>query len=212
MARAGSVPTHVSACDGKIVRGYSKNRIPDRRTGAMVSGSIRPADQFINFKYPFTFLYEFNGTPYSKLLARSPDAKVTETAGRTTVSFSHPSFKDRRFVLVFDREGSLLQRDVYGKYSREAAPRLREQHKFSGYRTYRNSAGESVWFPSEAVYDFILGTADDGQLIVYSHAHIDVNSFQFNHQIPDDLFVIQFPEGCLVMDGINNLRWLQQKR
>jgi len=51
--------------------------------------------------------------------------------------------------------------------------------------------------------------ADDGQLIIYEHAHIDVNSFRFNHDIPDGLFKLNFPDGCAVFDAINRNQFRQ---
>jgi hypothetical protein len=206
MSRPGSTPTRVEATDGQLTRGYNKLRIPDPETGAKISGSIHPATWFTRFDLPFAFLYEYGHTRYSDLVARSPDAKVAEEKGRTTVSFSHPTLKDQRFVLIFDRDGSLLQRDDYARYDRDPTPRLGTREKFSGYRTYRSSAGESIWFPSAVDYEFSLGTSYDGKLIIYEHVHIDVNSFQFNHEIPDEIFHIHFPDGCPVYDAINRVR------
>jgi hypothetical protein len=202
MAKPGTIPTRSDAYDGTVARSYNQSRIHSA-SSARLEGSIRRSDRWLaeNQAYPFAFVFEFMHVPYSELIRLSTDVKITETAGRTTVALTHPTFKQRRFVLVFDRDGSLRQRDVITKRARDLAPGI-ERHSFSAYRQYRNAFGETVSFPSQADYDYTLGMADDGQLIVYQHVHIDVNSFQFNQQITDETFVIQFPEGCNVVDRV----------
>jgi hypothetical protein len=203
LARPGAKPTRVSACDGKFIRSYNIHEKPNPVNGAMIEGTIKPGNSGLDFNhdYPFSLLYEYGNEPYSKLLAHAREAQVSEAAGRTTVTFTHPRFKDKRFKLVFGPDGSLLERDHITQMRRvDPAPRIYSRSLFFGYRTYRAASGESIRFPSEVDDDYVLGTTDDGQLIVYRHTHIQVNSLQFNHQIPDDVFVIEFPDECIVSD------------
>jgi hypothetical protein len=210
LARPGAAPIEVVGTDGMVARSYRKMRVQDPATGAQIKGSIAPALSFAHLMYPSTLIFDFNRTPYSELLAHSPDVKIEEAAGLTTVHFSHPKSKDDRFKLVLNRDGSVLEREIIKKLRpKDPEPRICERHAFSAYRTYRNSRGESVWFPSEADYDFALGTDSDRRLIVYRHVHVTVNSFQFNHQIPDEVFRIHFPEGCSIWDAATGQGWVQ---
>jgi hypothetical protein len=211
LAKPGATPTSVEAFDGSIARSYGAARDPAAEH-AKFFGTIGPADHYLNMNrpYPLAFLDQYVYVPYSQLLARSRDAQVTKTAGRTTVEFAHPKFKEDRLKLTFGPDGSLLERDIIAMLPpRDRAPRVWERHYFSGYRTYRAASGESIRFPSQADYDYSMGTTDDGKLIVYRHVHIQVNSFQFNHQIPDEVFAIHFPEGCRIFDAATQV-WLQE--
>jgi hypothetical protein len=210
LARPGAAPFEVAASDGTVARSYRKMRVPHPTTGALLSGSIAPANSFASIAYPSTVIFDLNRTRYSEWLAHSPDVQITEAAGQMTVRFTHPKRKDDHFKFVLSRDGSVLQREISEKLRpKDREPRICERHSFSGYRTYRNSKGESVWFPSEADYDFALGTDADGRLVVYRHVHVTVNSFQFNHQIPDEVFRIHFPEGCRIWDAAQGQGWVE---
>jgi hypothetical protein len=209
MSQPGALPTRSAARDGPFARSYFVRDKPNPLNNGLIEGTIQPAQRFINDDLPFAFLYEYLQTPYSEILARSNDAKVTPADGKTMVSFSHPQVIGDRFVLTFDRDGTLVQRDLCTRHPQENASRINQRERFSGYRTYRSSRGESVRFPSEVDYDFVFAVADDGQLIVYLHVHIDVSSFRFNHDIPDGLFKLKFPDGCAVFDAINRNQFRQ---
>jgi hypothetical protein len=209
LSKPGALPTRSAGSDGQVARSYFVRDKPNPLNKALIEGTIQPAKRFINDDLPFAFLYEYFQVPYSEMLARSNEAKVTEADGKTTLSFSHPQVTSDRFVLTFDRDGSLIQRDYYTKHLRENTSRINHRARFSGYRTYHSSQGESVRFPSEVDYDLVFAVADDGQLIVNEHIHIDVNSFRFNHEIPDDVFELQFPPRCAVFDVIHQTRFTQ---
>jgi outer membrane lipoprotein-sorting protein len=210
LAQPAAAPIEVVATDGAVVRSYRKMRVPDPTTGALIKGSIAPALSFAGLMYPSTLILDLNRTPYSQLLAHSPEVKIEEAAGLTTAHFRHPKRKDERFKLVLNRDGSVHEREILKKLRpKDREPRICERHSFSAYRSYRNAKGESVWFPSEADYDFALGTDDAGRLIIYRHVHITVKSFQFNHPIPDDVFRIHFPKDCEIWDAATGQGWVQ---
>jgi hypothetical protein len=201
LTRPGAKPTRVRACDGKLVRGYDVDTKPNDVDGAVIHGTIKPGEEGLGFNeaYPFAFLFEFQHHPYSELLSRARDVQVSEAAGRTIVTFGPKQMK-YRFKLVFGPDGLLLERDHITQLSQDLTPRIYGHDVFSEYRTYRAASGEEIRFPSEIDSDYVLGTTDDGKLIVYRHDHIQVNSFQFNHDVPDNVFVIEFPAGCVVRD------------
>jgi hypothetical protein len=191
----GAKPIESEAFDGQLTRAYNTLTRPNAAEGVEIQGSIRSGKGALlgSDRYPFGFLYEYGESRYSELLAKARDAQVLEVDGKTKVTFG-------AFELVFAPDGTLLKRYKIAKGPGDPAPRIYERHSFSGYRTYRAASGESILFPSEVDCDGVLGMTGDGQLIVYSREHIQVNSLQFNHKIPDDVFVIQFPEGCEVRD------------
>ncbi len=105
-----------------------------------------------------------------------------------------------KFDLVFGEDNRLIRRDMIDKMPGELTPRIYERESFSGYRRYPLEKGEAVWFPTQADIDSVLGTADDGTLIVHAHVRITVDSLKFNQQLADKLFNIEFPPDCRVRD------------
>jgi hypothetical protein len=202
MNQPGAKPTESDAFDGKLTRAFNTESGP-KRTKGPVYCSIRSGkgNLLMIDRYPFSFLYEYGDRRYSELLTHALDAQVLEVDGQTKVTFSHVA-GGPVFELVFGKDGSLLRRYKIAKapFDHDREPRVHERHSFSGYRIYRAASGESIWFPSKVDFEGVLATTGDGRLIVTSRVHVEVNSLQFNHQIPDDVFVIQFPEGCVVHD------------
>jgi hypothetical protein len=201
MNASGAKPLESEAFDGKLTRTFNTETGPYGTKGPVYC-SIRSGKEALLTidRYPFAFLYEYGDRRYSELLAQARDAQIMEVDGQTKVTFTRAHGRGSELELVFAADGSLLNRYKIAKGPRDAAPRIYERHSFSGYRTYQAASGESIWFPSEIDFEGVLGTTGDGRLIVYSHEHVQVNSLQFNHQIPDEVFVIQFPEGCEVHD------------
>jgi hypothetical protein len=105
-----------------------------------------------------------------------------------------------KFDLVFGKDNRLIRRDLIGKLPPEPTPRIYKRQSFSGYRRYPLEKGEAVWFPTQADFDAVTGTANDGTLIVHCHIRMTVDSLRFNHPLADKLFIIEFPAGCRVHD------------
>ncbi len=212
LSRPGAKVSRSEAFDGTLVRRYDVRDKPNPGNGAMVEGVIRPSERLGAGSLPFEFLYESWNQPYSELVSQARDAQVAEADGRTTVMFSHPKQKAKRFKLVFGSDGSLVERDEINKFPPDVAPRIYQRVSFSDYRTYRAAGEEAIRFPSEIDCDYVLGTTDDGKLIVYEHQHIQVNSLQLNHTIPDETFVIEFPDDCVVSDQTQLFRRLKTRK
>jgi hypothetical protein len=198
----GAKPVESEAFDGEFTRAFNTESGPNRSKGPVYcsirsgKGALLTID-----RYPFGFLYEYGDRRYSELLARARNARILEVDGQSKVVFSHFAGSPG-FELVFGKDGSLLRRYKLSKapWLHEPEPIIHERHSFLGYNTYRAASGESIRFPSEVDFEGVLNTTGDGQLIVTLHEHVQVNFLQFNHQIPDDVFVIQFPAGCVVHD------------
>jgi hypothetical protein len=197
LSAPGAVPRSVEAFDGEVMRSY-------QRINNKLYGAIFPSTRWFNVdrQYPFSFLYEFQNVPYSDLLVRSQDAELTREKGQTRVRFTHPdpALPNMKFDLVFGEDNRLIRRDTIDKMQGDPAPRIYFRYTFSGYRRYPLEKGEAVWFPTQADIDYVLGTADDGTLLVSSHVRMTVDSLKFNHQLADKLFNIEFPPGCRVHD------------
>jgi hypothetical protein len=202
MNAPGAKPVESEAFDGQLTRAFNTESGPNRTKGPVYCSIRSGKGNLLTIdRYPFAFLYEYGERRYSELLTRARDARILEVNGQTKVTFTHfaggPGFE-----LVFGKDGSLIRRDKISKapWLHEQKPSIHERDSFSGYRTYRAASGESIRFPSEVNFEGVLGTTGDGQLIVTLREHVEVNSLQLNHQISDDVFVIQFPEGCVVRD------------
>jgi hypothetical protein len=195
LSAPGALPRRAEAFDGEVIRSY-------QRINNKFYGSILPSTRWfsVNRPYPFSFLYEFQNRPYSDLLVRAQDAKLTRERGQTRVRFTDPDISDNEFDLVFGEDNRLIRRDMISKMPGEPAPRIYERQSFSGYRRYPLEKGEAVWFPTRADIDYVLGTADDGTLLVYNHVRMTVDSLRFNHLLADKLFNIEFPPDCRVRD------------
>jgi hypothetical protein len=196
LSAPGALPRRVEAFDGEVIRSY-------QRINNKLYGDILPSHRWFNEDrgYPFSFLYEFQNVPYSDLLVRSQDAELIRERGQTRVRFTHPDLPNTKFDLVFGEDNRLIRRDVIDKLGGDPAPRIYFRQSFSGYRRYPLEKGEAVWFPTQADFDSVLGTADDGTLLVYHHVRMTVDSLRFNHQLADKLFNIEFPPDCRVHDA-----------
>jgi hypothetical protein len=192
----GALPRCVEAFDGEVVHSY-------QRINNKLYGSILPSTRWfsVNRPYPSSFLYEFQNRPYSDLVVRAQDAELTREKGQTRVRFTHPEFPNMKFDLVFGEDNRLIRRDMINKLRREPTPRIYERQSFAGYRRYSLEKGAAVWFPTQADFDYLLGTADDGTLLVYNHIRMTVDSLKFNHQLADNIFKIEFPPDCHVHDA-----------
>ena len=195
MSAPGAIPKRAEAFDGEVIRSY-------QRINNKLYGAIYPSHRWFSLdrEYPFSFLYEFQNTPYSDLLVRSQDAELTREKGQTRVRFTHPDFANMKFDLVFGEDNRLMRRDLISKLEGDLAPRIYRRQSFSGYRRYPLEKGEAVWFPTQADFDSVLGTADDGTLIVHAHIRVTVASLKFNQRLADKLFNIEFPPDCRVRD------------
>ncbi|KPL25096.1 MAG: hypothetical protein AMJ75_01960 [Phycisphaerae bacterium SM1_79] len=166
-----------------------------------------------NLPDPYSFLYEFQATPYSKIVAEGSnfDMSVVVRDGRELiqVSVDHPSLDSKSFVLLFDDKHRLIERQYISQISPDPAPRLCERHVFSNYKKYKDESGELIWFPQNAVYHHYMGNLSDGTPVEYTANTMTIREIRFNVDIPDEEFLIEFPPGTEIWDGVAGLGWVQ---
>jgi hypothetical protein len=198
--------------DGETVRNLARGE-----KGLL--GSIEAATRWysVNQTHPISFLYEYQNTPYSDLIARSPrcEISVVQRGGKpyTRVYFHHPTFyslDSSSFVLLFDENDLLVERECIAKLSIDRQPRVYETHTFSDYQKYSDPSGEQISFPSHAVYRFYAGDMPDGTHVEYTSDDIRIMDIKFNVPIPDDKFVLEFPKDARVYDELNGVGWLDE--
>lgn len=209
-AQPASEPAETTVFDGQIVRKLS-------RGANEVVGSLQPSSRWnsVNRTHPVSMLYEFQNTPYSALISGAAECEIAQVTWQgkphARVRFRHPEFSHRSFVLLLDSEGRLAERDVIVKLEEDPAPRIYEKHVFSDYVRHADSSGEPIWYPRRAVYHYYMGQLADGTPVEYTSEEIDVLDIKFNLAIPEDQFVLEFPEGTRVYDGLTGLGWLDQR-
>ena len=202
----------ISVFDGETIReaAYSEEG---------VLGSIQSSDRWysVNRTHPVSLLYEFQNKPYSDLLARSQhcDVSVVDRNGEsyTRVFFYHPDFHSldsSSFVLLFDKNDLLVERDVILKFPRNRQPRVYETHTFSDYQEHSDRSGEQIRFPNRAVYHYYVGDLPDGTHVEYTSETIEIADIKFNVPIPERKFVLEFPKGARVYDELHKIGWLDR--
>jgi len=201
-------PIKMLSFDGLIVR--SLNRSNDGIYGSINTMETAHLDT-TNFVDPYSFLYEFLRMPYSELIAKGRNfssSKQTKNGKEyIQVSVQHPKLVPPRFILIFDDQYRLVERQVINQFSDDPSPRLYERHTFSNYKKFKDKSGEVIWFPQTAVYNYYMGNLPDSSPVEYETKKINVRKISFNLPISDDKFVISFPPGTKIYDGINKLGW-----
>jgi hypothetical protein len=199
----------VTAFDGQIVRNL-------RAHGPEVVGSIETPDQAAwqgpsgaNTIQPFSLLYEFRREPYSRLVAdglQFEASAVSDGNGAVRVSFQQREFPENQFVFTFDNHERLLERRLITKMEPyDSAPRVYEVHSFGGYERFQDVSGEVIWFPLQCRVEYVMGVAPAGELIKYQSRDVHIKNVKFNPDIPDELFVLNFPTEAKVNDRLHGL-------
>ncbi|MEX0713438.1 MAG: hypothetical protein WD278_13870, partial [Pirellulales bacterium] len=199
-------PTEIEVFDGQAVKTLAN-------TGNEVVGFIGNAETAAwyqsNTIQPFSLLYEFQRGPYSELIAKSPKFSsrrvMRQGVGCLEVSFTNPNWKENSFVLLFDAQWRLLERQYKSVYSGSDTPRIGEIHYFSDYKDFHDFSGERIWFPRRATYRYYLGKTNDGRLVEYDSRVIHIRDIKFNAEISDDKFTLEFPPTTRVFDQLQNL-------
>jgi hypothetical protein len=194
-----AAPRSIAAFDGTVARSYAFDG-PGGQAVAFVTRArtwlTRPSQD------PFELIYEYGHRRLSDLVDRSSDVRITDADGQTTVSFKIPDLSPQRMVLVLNRDGLIVRRDILGlSHPREKPTSVHIVARQSySYRTYRNESGESVVFPALVQSSHVLGTTDDGTLIITNREQIEVHSFKFNQPISDEMFALKFPKNANIID------------
>lgn len=204
----GAGPDRIVVFDGAVVRSLQPSAA--RQLKGVIS-SVRNAHWTQeNRLQPFSLLYEYQDQRYSVLVdgAANLEIKTTELSGEETleVSFNHPKYQWDQLVLWLSPEdGRLKRRHVISKVSDDEKPRLYESHEFSNYKEYSDGSGEPIFFPQRARYTYYMGTTPDGRHLAYTTEELEIEKAEFNLEMPDKLFALDFPPGTEVIDRLHDL-------
>ncbi|MHC4166440.1 MAG: peroxiredoxin family protein [Planctomycetota bacterium] len=206
---SSEIPFNTLAFDGQIIRSMS---FRDEGTAGSIDTIEGAHWHSFTRTDPYSFIYEYGGVPYSTIISRGRDFDISTVVddGRTLtrVSVGHPDFDWRSFVLLFDQEHRLVERQNIVKLGSDPAPRLYARHVFSDYRKHEDASGETIWFPHRAVYHHYMGNLPDGTPVEYFSEATTIKNTKFNVDLSDDIFVIQFPRGAKIWDGITGFGWI----
>jgi hypothetical protein len=206
-------PRQTIAFDGNVVRKLTLKPSGPLGTVTTVQGGHW---YDTNRLQPFSFVFEYQGTPYWQIIAKGKDyaCDVLRRGGEDvySVSIKHPQFWDENrtnFVLVFNQSLQLIERQLMATDAEDHTRiRLCELDEFSDYQAHKDESGETIWFPARALYSYSAGALPDGQQVFSALERIEVKRIMFNIDISDDLFTLSFPPGARVFDGISGLGWL----
>lgn len=197
------------AFDGNVVRqlssgdrGYPMGSISDITGGHWKSTERRT---------PFGFLFEFAMQPFSTVLSEGRDFRINPVSsppGDWAVGFRHSD--GLWFRLLVDDQFRIVQRDNIFRFDRNNPPRISQRFQFRDYERFADASGESVWLPKRVDIDLCCGELD-GRPVVYTTEHYELNEVAINPDLPDDLFVLSFPEGANVWDDLSGMGWIQQE-
>ncbi len=158
----------------------------------------------------FAFAFEYRSSPHGTILRRSAERSIVRRRfgdeDRSVVTALHPS--DDRLVLrmVFDEQRRLVQRDAILTRSSSfleldnEAPAVYSRWEFSNFRPYDDGRGGYLWFPTNAILRYYLGTLPDGTLVQSRAMQIEVGDIEFNVEVPDEKFELHAPDGVPVRD------------
>ncbi|HUT29466.1 MAG TPA: hypothetical protein VMX13_06720 [Sedimentisphaerales bacterium] len=206
-------PDSSVAFDGQVVRRVHYDKQKERWFGEInnpKAGSWSNSNRI----QPFSFLYEFEVMPYSELIDQGKDyaASRVDIEGKqyTKVSIRHPRLAWRSFVLLFDEELRLAERQVIAQISPDPGPRLYEKHVFTNYQRHEDASGGIIWFPTEGIYHYYMGNLSDGTPVEFKTRRMSIKEIKFNVDIPDEKFVIEFPPGTKIWDGLAGLGYMDE--
>src|SRR5205807_879904 len=120
----------------------------------------------------------------------------------TQVFVDHPTFDFESFVLLFDDDHHLVERQLFAKIMPDVAPRLYEKHTFKDYESYEDASGEHIHFPRLAHYSYYMGNGEEGLPVEYMSESIRVLSIGFNVPIADSKFGLEIAKDGKVWDGV----------
>jgi len=206
-----SRPIKQNAFDGQILRTLG----PGGDGG--VAGVIETAQgglwTNVNRTHPYSFMYQFMTMPYSQIVNTGTNFSVTKVVrdGKdcARVSVEHPTIDRMSFVLIYDDEFRLMQWDMIRQIAPDPKPRLYERYVLSNYKKYEDQSGEVIWFPSKAVYHLYGGDLPDGTPVEVFQKTVNIRQIKFNVDIPDEKFVLKFPLGTKIWDGVGGLGWME---
>lgn len=203
----GESADSIEVYDGQFVRRL--NRSNGQETGT-ISTAHSSAWKRTDRLTPFSLIYEWTSIPYSDIVEHGRNYDVTLVPGNgprfAKVMVGHPTNERRSFMLGFDAEWRIVERETYGPllFMRDRHDALHKRSEFSDYRRHTDdSSGEAIWFPYRSISQFYLGETPEGTPIPYLAREVNTRRADFNRDIPDDMFVVSFPADADVWDDIN---------
>jgi hypothetical protein len=94
-------------------------------------------------------------------------------------------------------------------FDRNRQPRPYYSAELSDYRIYKDVSGEVIHFPHRAVFRFFAGQLRDGRKAEYATEIIDIQKADFNIEVPDERFVIDFPPDAEIDDRVSGLGFIR---
>ncbi|MHC4743194.1 MAG: hypothetical protein ACYS8Z_14865 [Planctomycetota bacterium] len=198
-------PFRVMAFDGNVARRLERGA--DQIVGSL--STFEKSHFRAAVADPFSFLFEYGTTPYSKIVGEGTDFGIS-TVSREGQVFTQVSVmyepEKKSFVLLFDNEHRLVERQLIA-HSKSGSGII-EKHTFSDYVRHTDDSGESLWFPHQAVWRHYIGPLPEDPPVEYGKKTLTIKQIKFNVDIPDDKFTIQFPPGTRIYDEISGFGWI----
>jgi hypothetical protein len=204
----------IEAFDGVHIRRLGYSERSNSWVGQIVSTS-NAGRNVENRRTPFSFLFEFINTPYSDIIrdATSCDSELVTILGKKhtklTVRPKEKYFPD--FELIFDDQHRLVERTltyISAPTSKANARKWGQRQSFGDYRQHILPSGERLWFPWTVTYQEYMGELEDGSRAEHVGWRFQLENVSFNEEYPDDLFLIGFPEGSRIFDGVSLMGWI----
>ena len=199
---SGNIPEMVgstTAFDGSLVRRvYDKNDKLGGEIHTVISSDWKSHPR----KNPVSMLYENAGRLHSEAI---PLAKIfhVDQVSLSGIRHTRITFGDEHFKLglYFSPDWRLVQQDRIGITLFEKKEAVRCRVLLKDYRPYKDVSGETIWFPSQAIYYYYTGATTEDNPIVNRVETINIKHIRFNVDIQDDKFALQMPKGTPIRIG-----------
>jgi len=170
----------------------------------------------MNRIHPFAILYVSFETFFSEIVEKGSDFRLkremrgAESYVRVTVT--HPAYESTAYELLFGKGGLLVERRLLLAEGKKQPRKwvVREITRLSDYRRHNLPEGEVIWFPHQAVITYCAGQMPDGRLVEWKTDTLRLNDIEFNKDIPEGTFTLEFPTDMPVYDGLTGEEiWLE---
>lgn len=159
------------------------------------------------------FLYEDHGVPFANRLSEARASSL----GKDTI--------DGKEYLLVEMQSSLSEGlwhrlwttpdGIVRRFDTEMAlgnepRRLFERWEYLAYADFLDASGETIEYPTQVLYRACLGKLDDGEPVEYWTDEYRIRKINFNQELPDELFTLEFPPGTKIYDGVNGYGYLAE--
>ncbi|MFO0811502.1 MAG: hypothetical protein U0746_22970 [Gemmataceae bacterium] len=199
----------ITAFDGQIVR-----RLGTQGTTPAGKISSAPTDSWLTEGriHPLYLVHVFQDITHSNLVENGRDYRsgreATGAGSFVVVSMQHPTIDRFRFELLLDEQRRIVERRVIAKAGNMLKQDVIEIHKFGDFRSHDTGSGEPIWFPHHAVISYYAGRHANGALMEWTTHAVTIKDIQFNVDIPDERFTLQFPANAEVWDDLTGQGYL----